>query len=191
MTGGMTLIHPMNALKSIVSVSWGIARTNDDSPLTLEERFFMGGSNSMRGFARNQVGPANSRLWTDFDFPEQLDGVVQEGFYEQSGNRWVPTGGDSFALANLELHLPIGGIDVDTASVVLFTDIGRLQFISSQVQTDSINQQLDPLFRYSTGVGFRYGTVIGPIAFDLGINPQPLLERGEVYFVPHLSFGSL
>ena len=144
----------------------------------------------MRGFMRNQVGPKNSRLWTDFDSPS-IDGVVQEGFYQNSGNRWVPTGGDSFGLANLEFHLPIGAIDVDTTSIVIFTDVGRLQFISEQVMTDSIEQQLDPWLRYSVGLGFRYGTVIGPIAFDLGINPQPLLERGEVYVVPHLSFGSL
>jgi len=32
--------------------------------------------------------------------------------------------------------------------------------------------------------------VIGPIVFDLGINPSQLEERNEVLLVPNISFGS-
>ena len=145
----------------------------------------------MRGFARNQVGPANQRTWTDFDYPEQIDGLVDEYFRESSGNRWVATGGDYFALANIELHYPLTKWEMEESSLVTFVDVGHLNFISAQSSTDSKDANLDPLLRYCFGVGFRYSTVIGPIALDLGINPSPMVERGEPWFVPNVSFGSL
>ena len=145
----------------------------------------------MRGFARNQVGPANQRTWADFQYPEQIDGLVDEYFRESAGERWIATGGDYFALANIELHYPLTKWDMDESSLVTFVDVGHLDFISAQSSTDSQGDNLDPLLRYCFGLGLRYSTVIGPIALDLGINPSPLGERGEAWFVPNVSFGSL
>ena len=191
LSGAMTTLQPMDVFRWKVGLSWGIGRTNDDSPLPLEDRFFLGGSNSMRGFTRNQVGPANQRTWTDFEYPDQIDDLVDQYFREDTPNRWIPTGGDYFALANIELHYPLSKLDMEESSIVAFIDVGHLDFISSQSSTDSATLNLDPLLRYSVGLGLRYSTVIGPIALDLGVNPSPMLERGETWFVPNLSFGSL
>ncbi len=191
LTGGMTTLLPMDNFRWKVSGNWGIGRTNDDTPLPLEERFFLGGSNSMRGFARNQVGPANARAWSDYDYPDQLDGLIDDSFRHDSGDRWTATGGEYFALLNVELHYPLEKWDMNESSLVTFVDVGHLDFISPYSSSDSMLLKVDPLFRYCVGVGLRYSTVIGPIAFDLGINPEPLTERGEVWLVPNLSFGSL
>ncbi len=145
----------------------------------------------MRGFARNQVGPANARAWSDYDYPEQLDGLIDDSFRQDSSERWTTTGGEYFALLNLELHYPLGRWDMNESSLVTFVDVGHLDYISPYSSSDSMQLGIDPLLRYCVGVGVRYSTVIGPIAFDLGINPEPLTERGEVWFVPNLSFGSL
>ena len=80
---------------------------------------------------------------------------------------------------------------MEESSFVFFTDVGHIDFISLQSHTDSTVSNLDPLFRYCIGLGLRYSTVIGPIALDLGINPSPMLDRGEAWIVPNLSFGSL
>lgn len=145
----------------------------------------------MRGFARNQVGPANQRPWSDFEYPDQIDSLIDAYFREDASSRWTATGGDYFALANVELHYPLTRWDMAESSLVTFVDIGHLDFISSQSFTTSTEDQVDPLFRYSVGVGLRYSTVIGPIALDLGVNPSPMIDRGEVWIVPNLSFGSL
>ena len=191
LTGGMTTLIPTEYFRWRVALGWGIGRTNDDSPLPLEDRFFLGGANSMRGFARNQVGPANQRPWSDFEYPDQIDSLIDEYFREDASSRWTATGGDYFALANVELHYPLTRWDMAESSLVTFVDVGHVDFISRQSFTTSTDSQLDPLFRYSVGVGLRYSTVIGPIALDLGVNPSPMFERGEVWVVPNLSFGSL
>ena len=189
--GGVTTLVPMEQFRWKIGLSWGIGRTNDDTPLPLEERFFLGGSNSMRGFTRNQVGPANNSGWSDFEYPEPIDDLIDEYFLSDATARWIPTGGEYFGLANLELHYPLSRWDMTESSLVGFVDIGHVDFISSQSVTTSTTMDLDPLFRYCVGMGLRYSTAIGPIAFDVGINPSPLVERGEVWIVPNLSFGSL
>lgn len=189
--GGITTLVPMDHFRWKIGLNWGIGRTNDDTPLPLEERFFLGGSNSMRGFTRNQVGPANNSGWSDFEYPESIDDLIDEYFLSDATARWIPTGGEYFALANLELHYPLSRWDMTESSLVGFVDIGHVDFISGQSVTTSTTMDLDPLFRYCVGMGLRYSTVIGPIAFDVGINPSPMVERGEVWIVPNLSFGSL
>ena len=188
--GNLTTIQPMRMDRIKVSMSWGLARTFDDSPVPLEDRFFLGGSNSMRGFARNQVGPANQEMWKDFAYPDQINTVVDDAWRRNASNRWVSTGGDSYVMTNIEWHHSLENIGLSSASVIAFTDIGRLQYISQQSITDSILQSTDPLFRYSIGLGLRYATVIGPIALDVGINPSRLEERGEAWIVPNISFGA-
>ena len=89
----------------------------------------------------------------------------------------------------LNCTAPLTKWDMDESSLVTFVDVGHLDFISAQSSTDSQEAGLDPLFRYCFGLGFRYSTVIGPIALDLGINPSPLTERGEAWFIPNVSFG--
>jgi outer membrane protein assembly factor BamA len=81
-------------------------------------------------------------------------------------------------------------IGFDSGTLVGFVDAGSLQFISEIDQTDSEKINADPLLRWNIGVGMRYATVIGPIVFDLGINPSQLEERNEVLLVPNISFGS-
>jgi outer membrane protein assembly factor BamA len=171
-------------------LGWGLGRTSDDSPLPLEERFFLGGANSLRGFYRNQVGPANEVMWSDFDYPNQIDQAIDQGWRTSQSSRWIHTGGDVYGLVNLELHWPMSSIGFEAGTLVGFVDLGTLQFIASEVQTDSEVVSADPFFRYSVGVGMRYSTVIGPIVFDLGINPSRLTERNEVLLVPNISFGS-
>ena len=54
LSGALSTLKPMDHFRWKVGLSWGIGHYYD-SPLPLEDRFFLGGSNS-GGFARNQVG---------------------------------------------------------------------------------------------------------------------------------------
>lgn len=188
--GALSFVRPIGGMRYKCSLGWGLGRTADDSPLPLEERFFLGGANSLRGFYRNQVGPANEVMWSDFNYPNQIDQAIDQGWRTSQSSRWIHTGGDVYGLANLELHWPMSSVGFEAGTLVGFVDVGTLQFVASEAQTDSEVVSADPFFRYSIGIGMRYATVIGPIVFDLGINPSRLTERNEVLLVPNISFGS-
>ena len=190
LTGDLSFIRPIGDFRYKCSLGWGLGRTADETPLPLEERFFLGGPNSLRGFYRNQVGPANEVMWSDFQYPSQIDQVIDQGWKINQSSRWIHTGGDVYGLVNLELHWPMASIGFDSGTFVGFVDAGTLQFVSNTDQTDSEVANADPLLRWNIGVGMRYATVIGPIVFDLGINPSQLEERNEVLIVPNISFGS-
>jgi outer membrane protein insertion porin family len=185
-------IFTTDPLRYKVDISTGLARTSDDSPVALEDRFFIGGPNTMRGFERNSVGPANERPWTDFNYPNQIEGTIDDAYLSGSPTHWVNTGGDAFWLLNFEMHYPLttsSSGDPGT-SIITFMDIGKLYYISEDPRTDSEQQNLDPLLRYSTGVGLRITTVLGPLAIDLGLNPRRLDDRLEPISQIHLSLGA-
>ncbi len=188
--GDLSFIQPIGGFRYKCSMGWGLGRTADETPLPLEERFFLGGPNNLRGFFRNQVGPANEVMWSNFDYPSQINQVIDQGWKVGQSSRWIHTGGDVYGLVNLELHWPMTSIGFDSGTLVGFVDAGTLQFISNINQTDSEIVGADPLFRWNIGIGIRYATVIGPIVFDLGINPSQIEERNEAFIVPNISFGS-
>jgi outer membrane protein assembly complex protein YaeT len=152
--------------------------------IPLPERFFAGGSNSLRGFGINQAGPRD----------------LQTGF---------PLGGQAIFLNNLELRtpplpLPLVGNDV---SAVVFHDMGNV-FSSAGDIVDSLLRHsqphpssctdlavLDCNFNYvshAVGGGVRYRTPIGPVSFDLGynLNPPafPVARENRVDQLKHFNF---
>jgi len=131
----------------------------------LPERFFSGGSTSLRGFGINQAGPRD--LTTGF-----------------------PLGGEAMFLNNLELRtppipLPLVG---NNLSLAFFHDMGNVfstvhNMASSLFRYSQPNRSscLSPTstacsFNYvahAVGAGIRYRTPIGPVSFDLGYNLNP------------------
>ncbi|MCI5065957.1 translocation/assembly module TamB domain-containing protein [bacterium] len=103
------------------------------------------------------------------------------GFRENSlgprGPGGAVIGGDLFVALNTEFRY----FPTDALELHLFFDSG-----SPFVQDIGVSSEE---LRYSTGVGFRYLSPIGPIGFDLG---APLDERsGEPSLRLHFSIGSL
>jgi outer membrane protein assembly factor BamA len=162
--------------------------------LPVEERFFLGGGSSMRGFATDSVGPANFSRRPDIDHPRQTEPVVDALALPSDPGQWIPTGGDAMVSASVELRVPlpvIGFQRMDGTALVLFTDVGHVGFIEPTVVTTSRLEGEDPLVRASFGVGFRIATPVGPASFDIGFNPNPITERNEAWVLPHLSLGVL
>ena len=119
----------------------------EEIPLT--ERLFAGGSDSVRGFEFQRLGP--------------LDADDE------------PVGGTTLLVGNLELRVPIRG----KLSGVAFVDGGL-------VELEPLHFPLSSL-RYSTGVGLRFETPVGPLRVDVGflLNPPDDEDRMRV----HLSVG--
>ncbi len=161
-----------------------------DGTLPLEERFRLGGGANLRGFGLDSVGPANRVSLERVDWPEALAPLLEHAA-RHSDPRWVPTGGDTLALLSAELRLPFEAFGLPSlggTELAVFGDVGNVWFVTSGVETDSMDAG-DPLLRWSCGVGLRRATVIGPIQLDVGFNPEPI--RDESWARVHVSLGAL
>jgi outer membrane protein insertion porin family len=125
--------------------------------LPASERFFAGGDTTVRGFALDRLGTA-----------ETLD---PQGF---------PQGGNGMVIFNLETRAPYW----KGLQFVWFLDAGNVYDRVSNLRLADL--------RYSSGLGFRYRSPIGPLRIDWGwkLSTQLLAEGGrERSNVLHISLG--
>jgi outer membrane protein insertion porin family len=85
-----------------------------------------------------------------------------------------PTGGNAFVLFNTEFRISLGR----GFGLVAFVDSGNVWKKISNVSTE---------LRYTTGLGLRYNTPIGPVRIDYGYKLNR--ERGESAGEIHFSLG--
>lgn len=162
--------------------------------LPISERFFAGGSNSLRGFDFETAGP-------------RVAIVPQGNFFNSSGQQvflepfTVPFGGNGLAVVNLEARIPFG----KSLRIVPFYDGGNVFrsfkdiFKSPSVAPGDITgQNLRARWTNTAGLGLRIKTPIGgDIGIDYGyllnpprfIIPQPVppdafyrLHQGQIHF---------
>jgi outer membrane protein insertion porin family len=116
--------------------------------IPLPEKFFMGGSESHRGFSINQAGPRDPTT----------------GF---------PIGGNALFLNSLELRMPFRE---NRYGVVLFHDFGNVFSAVGRMRIFKVTQSSPLDFDYGShalGAGFRYKTPVGPVRLDFGYNLNP------------------
>src|SRR5581483_10708404 len=90
-----------------------------------DQRFYGGGPNSVRGYARNELGP---RVYV-------TDSVIVQGADTTYRNvRAAPTGGNATLVANLELRFATPVLR-DRMRVALFADLGQVWERGDQVAT--------------------------------------------------------
>jgi outer membrane protein assembly factor BamA len=158
------------------------------------KRFYAGGSQSVRGYAENQLGPriltvAPERLvgaqstpggtcdptpgsfgirFCDPNSPDTLDAnavlIKDENFIPR------PLGGTSVVEGGAELRFPIWKKITGAA----FVDAGVVGEASVASFSDLVDlgRLTDGTWAVTPGVGVRYHTRVGPIRVDLGYNPN-------------------
>ena len=112
-----------NSAVFVAALRAGLAVPYAGSIVPLPERFFAGGSTTLRGFGRNQAGPKDS-----------------------GGN---PLGGNVLLIGNLEYRFPIRG----DLGAVIFTDIGNVFTDPESVSLNRIRETLGFGVRYQTPIG--------------------------------------
>jgi outer membrane protein assembly complex protein YaeT len=121
-----------------------------------DQRFYAGGPNDVRGFERNELGPVI------YVVPEE--GVTPDSVFSDSV-RVAATGGNTLALANVELRVP---------SPVFSS---RLRF-AAFVDVGGVWQRQGPksgrVIRVTPGMGIRIATPLGPARLDVAYNPNRL-----------------
>jgi outer membrane protein insertion porin family/translocation and assembly module TamA len=143
-----------------------------------QERLYAGGPTTVRGFRQNELGPAVYIVNGYREVPEGGNLV----FRADSGvvaERVVPTGGNTLAVANVEVQLPSPVIP-QLLGLAVFADAGRLwnRGRSSSAQSLSDNGSV---VKITPGVGVRVTSPFGIIRVDLGYNPYAL-PAGAAYF---------
>jgi outer membrane protein insertion porin family len=125
-----------------------------------DQRFYGGGPNSVRGYARNELGP---RVYVTND--------TTGGVY--ANPRASPTGGNALFVANAELRFATP-LFPDRMRVALFVDAGQVWERGDQLTSVSG-------VRVTPGAGVRFVTPLGPVRLDAAYNGYPA-EPGPVYF---------
>jgi outer membrane protein insertion porin family len=130
-----------------------------------DQRFYAGGPNSVRGFARNELGP---RVYVS----DSLEVKGTDTTYSRI--QASPTGGNTVFTANLELRLP-SPIFPDRVRLGLFVDVGQ---VWERGDTGTTVSGL----RVTPGLGLRFITPLGPVRLDAAYNGYPQ-EPGTLYFL--------
>lgn len=156
--------------------------------LPISERFFAGGSTTLRGFAFEEAGPRVA--------------IVPEGIFRDSaGNQvflnpfTVPFGGNALAIVNLEARIPVS----ENVRVVPFYDGGNVFRKVKDIfnppnvsDSDIFRRNLRALWSNTVGLGIRVKTPIGgEFAIDYGylLNPPvfllPQQNAPPAHLIPH------
>jgi outer membrane protein insertion porin family len=148
-----------------VNLSLGYIKATDplNRPVSISEKFFAGGINSIRGYSLRSISPTK-KIFASRD-PDA--GILD---YAVGGNKELIT--------NWEIEFPI----VESAGLrgVLFYDMGNVfaeneNFFQSSQRPDANGNGTLPLGLFlSTGFGVRWFSPLGPLRFEVGF---PLTRR--------------
>lgn len=141
------------------SVSLGAGEANFLPP---EQRFYAGGSDDVRGFARNELGPVVYVVPAD---------AIVDGEIPDDRVRVVPTGGNTLAVANAELRVP---------SPLLSRQLRLAAFLDAGALWERGRPTAAAAVRLTPGIGVRATTPLGPARLDVAWNPYDL-ERGTLF----------
>jgi outer membrane protein insertion porin family len=121
--------------------------------IPISERFFTGGSTTLRGFGFEEAGP--------------------RGPDPNEAGQTKPLGGNALAIFNAELRFPIwerlrlGG--------TLFYDTGNVFALLKDIELRK--------FTHTVGIGLRINTPVGPVRIDFGmlVRREPLVPRTRIH----------
>jgi outer membrane protein insertion porin family len=136
-----------------------------------QERLYVGGETSVRGFQQNELGPLTYVTSDDTTFVASAlnapDDATRSAELQKRRMRIIPAGGNAMYVGNLEYRLP--GPFIKTLQTVLFVDAGALSTNGINTLTGS-NQ-----FRFTPGVSIKYFSPVGAVQVNIGYNSYDLL----------------
>jgi outer membrane protein insertion porin family len=121
-----------------------------------DQRFYIGGPNDVRGFERNELGPI---IYVVPDNSVIGDSVVADSV------RVAATGGNTLALANVEVRVP---------SPIFSSRLRFAAFVDAGGVWQRQGARSSRVIRVTPGVGLRISTPLGPARLDVAYNPYKL-----------------
>ncbi len=153
------------------SVRLGFVTSFAGSHVPVSQRFFSGGSDSLRGFPLNGAGPQGvATLCSQENDPSTCTALIR-----------VPVGGQQLFILNSEARFPIP----------LKKGLGGVIFYDGGNVYDRINvRRLFNDYSNTVGFGIRYQTPVGPVRVDIGRNLNPVtgLKSTQIFVTLGQSF---
>lgn len=145
--------------------------------------FYLGGSSSLRGFREDGVLPEDVREALHQRLRDCRSLISPSGCSGElkavlAGQVPGSQGGELFTLGKAELRVPA----LTSLDLGLFLEAGNLWLDRTRLDFERL--------RYAAGVGLRYVTPVGPLAFDVGFNLDPDEEVNEARTQFHFSIGT-
>jgi outer membrane protein insertion porin family len=183
---GASWFHPIiGDLVLNLRGSAGFIRPYSHKDVPINERFYVGGIKSLRGFDYGIAGPlGTATVYTGVNTVDPPDSRIDT--YEDAGkvSSGDPIGALNMVIFNTELLYPLSKALGLRAAV--FYDIGK----GWGGGNNSFDNSFTPL-RQAAGVGIRWYSPFGPIRIDWGYNLSPRSGRGEKTNVWDFSMGTL
>ncbi len=163
---------PYDCILMVGGATGAAANYGDSTEVPLFDRFFIGGSRSVRGFHNRDVGPVTSAV-TYRNATFVRSGVTTTEVipvtYQQE-----PLGADTMAYQNTELSFPI----IDRVRGAIFNDVGFADpdpFTYTRIFKSSPYPGATGELVMAAGVGLRLDLPIGPLRLDYAI---PYKDQG-------------
>lgn len=118
-------------------------------------RYFSGGTNSVRGWNRQELGPS-------------IPSFDEEGVFDT----YVPIGGRAVFSFNIELRQQFTSI---------FPNFGMAMFLDGGQVWDNIEALNERPLQFGAGGGIRYQSPIGPVRIDIGYKLNPTDEDLNIF----------
>jgi outer membrane protein insertion porin family len=150
---------PLGAVFKTNATIGYIQQLDTNRPLPISELYYLGGINSVRGYALRTISP--TLLAPRSSAP---DATIQR----------LDVGGNKQFILNVEVEFPI----VEKAGIrgVLFYDAGNAFAVNERFFESQQNRTLPLGLYHSVGFGFRWFSPVGPLRFEWGV---PLTKRPE------------
>lgn len=145
----------------------GLVNASTDS-LPRNIRFFLGGTGSVRGWYRQNLGPKEASFRPEYI--ENPDGTVTDTVSVFDG--YIPVGGRAKFAFNMELRQDLNRL-LNGFGITAFLDGGQVWRGVAEIG--------DRPIQFSAGGGFRYRSPIGPVRIDLGYKLNPTDQDLGVY----------
>jgi outer membrane protein insertion porin family len=129
-----------------------------------EQRFYAGGPNDVRGFERNELGPVVYVVSSSH--VDSTGGNIDPDRVQVS-----PSGGNTLAVANLELRVP---------SPVFSSRLRLAAYVDAGGAWQRGVGTSDAVIRVTPGIGIRLNTPLGPARLDVAYNPYRL-QSGPLF----------
>ncbi len=143
----------------------------DQDYIPISERFFNGGSGTVRSYKHSELG-------TKDENNDPLGGLGYNVFSVELRKRFY----ENFAAT---LYVDAGNISPNRS---LLENDFSLYTSSSDLLDDTLNDYFSE-FKYGIGIGLQYLLPVGPIRFDIAYNPDPEEIWDEDSWVFHFSLG--
>ena len=169
-----------------VHALYGYAQGASVFQLPPDQRFYAGGSETVRGYAFESVGPQ----FSDSQYLRPC--VASDPPPCALGSNITAANAQSIIGAKYSENTPIGGVAVDAGSIELRQRIGLNYGFALFADAGRVGQTALPFngqYAVGLGTGLRYYTPIGPLRLDFGFPLHILPKPNDAHFEVYIGLG--